>query len=371
MSKKVLIDCRFIGSDSALGRYAQQLFLNLKDLASSFSFRPILNENLKDKIPLKLIESEPVWTDIPHYSFSEQLNLPQILKKEKPDLIHFTHFNFPLFSPKPFLVTVHDLTISKFKDKTHKFFKTLAYSVLLKQVVKKSNHIIVDSKTTKKDLIKTLKVPEGKVSVIYLGIEKKFRPQPEEKNKKVIKKYNLNSPFLLYSGQWRPHKNLIRLIQAFSILKKEYHIDEKLVLVGKEDPRYPEIKELVGKLGLEQEVLFLGFIDEDNLPAIYSLANLYVIPSLAEGFGFPPLEAMACGTPVASSLASCMPEVLDDSVVFFDPYDVRDMASKIYLALTNNKLRQVLVQRGFKWVKRYDWRKTAEKTLMIYENVLQ
>jgi len=370
MAKKVLVDARFVGSGSALGRYAEQLLLALLPLQSEIVIRPIFNSQLKKSIPYDLVRANPVWVDIPHYSFKEQLDFTYILRAQNPDLIHFTHFNAPIFSPKPFVVTIHDLTISKFVDKNHSSIRRWAYCFQLSQIAKRADHIIAISQATAKDIERILKAPSGKISVVYEGIESKFRPQSRDQIAKFRKKYNLFDPFILYAGQWRPHKNLLRLFEAFSILKREYHIEEKLVLIGAKDPRYPEVPKKVKDLGLEKEVRFLGFVEEEMLPAVYSASSLLVMPSLAEGFGFPPLEAIACGGVVAASFISCLREVLDESAVFFDPYDIRDMAVKMYSALKNQKLRDILRLRGRKWVKRYNWEKTARRTLLVYQNIL-
>lgn len=371
MNKTILIDGRFIGGGSALGRYAENLILELLKLDHNFEIRPILKSSNKKNIPTILKKANPVWVDIDHYSIAEQLRLPKIIKAIKPDLIHYAHFNAPIFSPKPFVVTIHDLTISSFRDANQTPLQRTAYSFLLNKVSKKASHIITISETTKKDIEKILKVSSGKISVVYLGIEDKFKPQNEKEKENFRKKLNLDFPYVMYAGQWRPHKNLLRLFEAFAILKKEYKIAEKLVLFGKPDSRYPEIMNKIKELNLENEVVIAGFIDDDELPLAYSAAKLYVIPSLAEGFGFPPLEAMACGTPVAASFISCLPETLDESAIFFDPHDERDMAVKIHSALNNQNLRQVLVERGLVWVKRYTWQKTAQATLRIYEQLLQ
>ncbi|MDD3773962.1 MAG: glycosyltransferase family 1 protein [Patescibacteria group bacterium] len=368
---KIIIDARFVGSGSALGRYSEQLLINLLPLSDDFEIRSILHQAYKKDIPAILKKNNPIWVGIDHYSIAEQTKLLWILKKEKADLIHYTHFNAPIFSPRPFVMTMHDLTISRFRDKNQTFIERAAYNFLLKQVAKKADHFIAISNATKKDLEKFLNVNKNKVSVIYEGIENKFRPEKPEIISKFKQAYKIDFPYVMYAGQWRPHKNLINLFEAFAILKKEYHIPEKLVLFGKLDSRYPEIPAKIKELNLEKEIILLGFIPDDLLPAAYSGANLYVIPSLAEGFGFPPLEAAACGTPVASSLISCMPEVLGEAAVFFDPYDPRDIAVKINSALTNQKLREVLIERGFNRVKRYNWEKTAEETLRVYENILQ
>lgn len=370
MKKTVLVDARFVGSGSALGRYAENLLKHLLQLRLPFHIRPVLTTSYRANIPSELKEADPLWTEIPHYTFSEQLDLPYQLRQARPALIHYTHFNAPLFSPRPFLVTIHDLTITKFRDPTHSLVRRASYHLLLRFLAKKASHLIAVSNATKDDIVKILKVPEGKVSVIYEGVEEKFRPQPEEAQLRFREKFRLYEPYILYVGQWRPHKNLPRLIEAFNYLKRDYRIEEKLVFIGKKDPRYPEVPAKVKELGLEKEVRFLGFVEEEWLPCAYSSASLLVMPSLAEGFGFPPPEALACGTPVAASFIACLREVLDECAVFFDPYDPRDMAVKIYSALTNQKLRQILSARGRKWVKRYRWRKTAELTAKVYEEIL-
>ena len=192
MKQKIIIDARFVGSGSALGRYAEQLLVNLLKLDHNFEIRPILNKSLKDNIGEDLKKANPIWTDINHYSLLEQTRLPQIIKKERPNLIHYTHFNAPIFSPKPFIVTIHDLTISRFRDKNQSGFERAAYNFLLSQVAKKASHFIAISNATKKDLEKILHIKSAKISTIYEGIEAKFQPQSPEVVAKFKQAYKLD-----------------------------------------------------------------------------------------------------------------------------------------------------------------------------------
>ncbi len=174
----------------------------------------------------------------------------------------------------------------------------------------------------------------------------------------------------MYTGQWRVHKNLIRLVQAFKILLSKYHQDLDMVFIGKFDERFPELPAEVEKLKLSNRVKFTGFVEEGELPLFYNAAAAFVFPSLAEGFGLPPLEAMASGTPVVSSNVSCMPEVLGDAAYYFDPLSIQDIAKKINSVLNNPKLRQKLIADGTRQVRKYSFERMAKETLATYRDVL-
>jgi glycosyltransferase involved in cell wall biosynthesis len=288
--------------------------------------------------------------------------------------MHFTHFNAPVLYNKPSVVTIHDLTLHFYpgKKKTS-IFHRLAYKYIIGNALRKAKKVITVSENTKKDLQDTQKISSDKIAVIYEGVNKNYR-RIDDKSviEKVKDKYKLTRPYLLYTGVWRDHKNLPNLIEAFNILKNDFGFDGQLVITGRHDPLYAS--DIVGKaisLKLDNDVVFTGLVDEDELPPLYNGALIYVFPSLYEGFGLPPLEAMQCGTPVAASITSCIPEVCGKwNAVYFDPKDSSDMASKIFALISEKSLRERLIARGLEHVKNFSWEKMAEETLSVYNSIL-
>ncbi len=199
-----------------------------------------------------------------------------------------------------------------------------------------------------------------------MGTDQKFSPVKGQKQlKKVLKKYKIRKPYLIYTGQWRTHKNLIRLVRGFHrALRKG--LDAQLVIVGKKDPLFSELPQIVKEKKLSSHVILTDFVPDQDLPYLYKGSTAFVFPSLAEGFGLPPLEAMASGIPVISSDASCMPEVLGNAAFYFDPFDISDISRSIIRIIKDKKLQSKLRSRGIKQAKKYSWEKMARETLLIY-----
>lgn len=242
----------------------------------------------------------------------------------------------------------------------------------LYQGLKQADKLIAISEYTKGDLTKYLKISEDKITVVHQGVDhEKYKPMP--KDDEIVNKYKLpeDMKIILYVGAEYPRKNLPTLIEAFGKLKKDYE-GVKLVKAG--NPQTGGAREklikLINKLGLENEIIFTDFVPEEDLPKLYNAADLFVFPSFYEGFGLPPLEAMACGTPVITSNASSLPEVVGDAGIMVDPHDVVGLAKAMYDVLTNDPLRENLVKKGLQRAKLFNWEKTARETLKVYEEVI-
>jgi len=277
-----------------------------------------------------------------------------------------------LLLKKPFIITVHDL-IRYFDAKgygplIHK--PNLKDRLLLRsdyEGVKKAVKIIVPSQRTKLDVVKHLEVPEEKVEVIYHGIDEIFKPtygwRPCEE------------PYILYVGSEHPRKNLATLFKAFSRVKQENPElkDLKLVKAGRAGGREAKFREetlrLTRDLGISEDVIILDWVPQSCLASLYTGAELFAFPSLYEGFGWPPLEAMACGCPVLSSNAACMPEVLGDAALYVDPWDVEGWKQALATMLTDEGLRRKLAYKGMERASRFTWRRAAEQTLALYKEV--
>lgn len=369
------IDGRFFRSETGgLGRYTQKLIENLLKIDKQNQYFLFLTEkDWKEAEEFEAQNLTKVLSDIVHYSFSEQLKLPQILKKFSLDLVHFTNFNHPVLFRGKFVVTIHDLTMLLYpqgrsqKSKIRQFImKKVFQNALLK-----SQRVIAVSNHTKKDLIRNFKTDPSKISAIYEGVDKKFQKAGSFEINKLKKKYNLKKPFLLFVSQWRPHKGILTLISAFEILKEKYQKDLQLVLIGKENPNFPEILQKIKKSKYQKDIILPGFVEDSDLPVWYSAASVFVFPSLYEGFGLPPLEAAACKTPVISSDASCMPEVLQKAAWYFKAEDAQDLAKTISKLLTSSKIQSILRKEGKEILKKYTWEKCARETLEVYKKVVE
>jgi glycosyltransferase involved in cell wall biosynthesis len=329
-----------------------------------------INEHVKTAPGGAKPKVEKVLVNAPHYSIKEQTRFLNLLNKAKLDLMHFTHFNAPILYDKPSVVTIHDLTLNFYPGK--KMASPLhraAYHLTLKSAVKKARKVITVSQNTKKDLQILLKTPSSKIEVIYEGVHEKFKPLHDAAIVKEVKdKYRLDKPYLLYTGVWRSHKNLPNLIRAFHIIKTDYGFDGYLVITGRKDPLYAhEIVNETVSLKLDAEVIFTGLVKEDDLVPLYNGALAYVFPSLYEGFGLSPLEAMQCGIPVVASSGSCIPEVCGaGNAVYFDPNSPEDMAEKIFSVVSDGALREKLVANGLKHVQKFSWERMARETLDLY-----
>ncbi len=323
--------------------------------------------------------AKKVLVDAPHYSFSEQVKFLKVLNKEKCDLVHFTHFNAPLLYRGKFVTTIHDTTISFYPGKKmNSWWRKMAYNFVIKHAIGKAKKVITVSDNTKRDLEKLFRTNASKIQTVHNGIGDEFHIVSDIEKDAVKQKLNIQSPFLLYTGNWREHKNLVRLLQAFnSMLQKIAKPDGptalknlQLAITGKPDPYYPEVVQTIEELNLQHSVKLLGLVDQEDLVRLYGAADGYVFPSLYEGFGLPPLEAMQCATPVIASKISAIPEVCGNAVQYFNPKDIDDMSTQILKVLLDEDVQESLIEKGKTQVQKFSWDQAANETLKIYKTVL-
>jgi len=377
--KRIGIDARFYGPlGKGLGRYTQEVVDNVTILDKKNEYVIFLSKEnfteFKETERVKKVLAPVRW-----YTLTEQILMPFYIWREKLDLIHFPHFNVPLFTPVKFVVTIHDLILTKFPTiratTLNPFFykiKNVAYKIVIRSAIKRAKMIIAVSQFTKEDIITQFKVSSQKIKVTHEGVAR-LQPMGKEKNisndKKVLLGYNINKPFLLYVGNAYPHKNLEGLIKGFSSLREKDR-DLLLVLVGKQDYFYSRVEEFTKKYWpKESPVIFPGFVPDEELAILFKNAIAYIFPSFYEGFGLPPLEAMANGCPVVSSNKSSLPEILGEAAIYFNPEDEKDMMGQIKKVIENKNLRQELIKRGNEQVKKYSWEKCAKETLEVYKKV--
>lgn len=264
------------------------------------------------------------------------------------------------------IVTVHDLG-AEFLAEYHQFPQKIYLNWSTKYVAKYATHIIAVSQSTKKDLIKQFKVDPKRITVVHEAVNTGlFYPREKTEVENVRKEFGLKRPYLLFVGTIQPRKNLLSLIEAFSKLKAK-NID--LVLAGKPGWLFEEIYLAPIKFGVGTRVKFLGFVPEDKIPALYSGAEVFVYPSLYEGFGLPILEAMACGCSVLTSNATSMPEVSGGNALLVNPNKISEITSGLDSLLKNKAKREQMVKKGLEWVKNFTWEKTARETISVFEKV--
>ncbi|MBU1006042.1 MAG: glycosyltransferase family 4 protein [Candidatus Omnitrophica bacterium] len=290
------------------------------------------------------------------------------LKKDTPDIYHGQYFLPPLCNTAS-AVTVHDTSpISNpewFTKKERLIFKFLGNSI------KKADKIITVSEFSKHELLEHFMVDQKKISVIYNGVNEIFKPDTEKIFSAGIKtKYSLPDDYILCVSRFNSRKNISLLIKAFSIFKKNNKNNIKLILVGANDGKSENLKALADSLCITSEVIFPGYIAYSDLPAIYASAALFVFPSFYEGFGIPPLEAMACGIPVIVSDIPVFSELLGDSAIKIDPHSEENLASAMEKVIFDGNLRENLINRGIKTAEKFKWQKTAEKTLELYKEII-
>lgn len=368
---KILIDGRWI-KQTGIGRYIHQTLEQLLLLDTQTEYILLVRTKDLDKITLKAPNLSLLPTTIGWYNFKEQIQLATLIEAQKPDLVHFTNFNFPLRYRGKFVITIHDLTLLHFKNIRSKTFhrawyvvKNKAMLLALRQGVNRAKTILVPTNYVKEDIAKSYKIRRNKIVVTHQAAD-----LPYKRARIDLAELGITKPFLLYVGNAYPHKNLERLVLAFGELVTKYLLDYQLVIAGKKDDFHESLEQEVKTAGLQGRVVFTGFVDDSQLAGLYKAASLYVFPSLSEGFGLPGLEAMSYGLPVASSSATCLPEILGDAAVYFNPKSVGDMAKVISQVLADKDLQQSLSKKGLTQVKKYSWKKTANATLGVYEKVL-
>lgn len=286
-------------------------------------------------------------------------------------LYHATDFTLPPTLPKTkTILTVHDLSFVRSPDtlpitlKTY-LDRTVPYSV------KRADHVLADSQATKDDLIDLYGTPPEKITVLLSGVDANFQPiKDKDKIQAIRAKYKIpDRPYIFSIGTVQPRKNYPRLIQALHQLGDEFS-EVNLVIAGGKGWLENPIYETIRQLGMENRVIFTGFADDADIPTLYSAAALTAYPSLYEGFGFPIVESMACGTPVLTSHVSSMPEVAGDAALMIDPFDIEAMVDGLRVLLTDDTLRKTLIERGFQQAKKFTWEKAANELRMIYSRVL-
>jgi alpha-1,3-rhamnosyl/mannosyltransferase len=281
------------------------------------------------------------------YSIREQWALPWAVASAGVDLYHSPHYVVPPLTTGRIVVTIHDCIHLRFPQDLPNPAAIYYARAMMAAAARRSRRILTVSQASKDDIVHFLKIPAGKVEVIYNAPDPRLALEPTaEQVAHVRERFLLTAPFILYTGNIKPHKNVDRLIEAFALLRRDGFEDVKLLVIGDDISKYPKLRRLVHRFQLHQHVRFLGFVPDATLAVLYRLAAVFVFPSLYEGFGLPPLEAMAAGAPVVASNRSSLPEVVGDAALLIDPMDAGAIARAMARVLGEPRLREDLIQRG-------------------------
>ena len=297
----------------------------------------------------------------------ENFSLPIYYMKNNFSLYHSPNYVLPCFSKIPSALTIHDLITFDYPELCQ-YESVLYFRLLLARSAQKATKIIAVSNTVKNDILRHFNIPSEKIEVIYHGVNPIFKKTIDES---ILNRYHLPEKYILFVGNIEPKKNLERLIKAFDRLKRDVDIPHKMVIAGKKGWKYNPVLDTVVKLKLEKEIIFPGYVPEEDLPAVYSMSDLFVFPSLYEGFGIPPLEAMACEIPVLTSNRGALPEITGGKCLQVDPFQIDEIAQGMFKIITDHSLKQQLISGGKEWVKQFSWEKTAKETLSVYEQALR
>lgn len=350
--KKIAIDARMIEM-SGIGTYIQHL-INTGTYDVALGNEEIIHKYNKT-IPV-------IDYDYKIYALKEQLLFPnKEIHQAHVDLIHFPHYNVPISYHGDYVVTIHDLTHIALPELVGNKIKQVYAKKLMTHTIKHAKHIFTVSQYSKEDIIKVFHIPEEMLTVTYNAVDEDYYVKNKTQVQYLYDKYNIprNKKIILYVGNLKPHKNLERLLNAFS--KSENKEKCVIVLVGKAFDS-ENIQAIENKYDINGCVICSGMVSKKEIVDFYNLADIFAFPSLYEGFGIPALESMACGTPVICSNKTSLPEVAGNAALYFDPYNIENIKDAIDKVISNHKLQEDLIQKGFKRYKMFNWMKTVELT---------
>jgi glycosyltransferase involved in cell wall biosynthesis len=366
---RVAIDARKL-HDFGIGTYIRNLLRQLARLDQTTEY-VLLSRQADMGVAAQLgLNFRAVLEPAANYSIREQIHVPWVLLRERPDVFHAPHYVLPTAVPCRSVVTIHDCIHLMFPQYlpnrgAHAYARAAMWSA-----VRRSDCILTVSEASKRDILHFFTVPPEKIVVVTNAIDERFWiTPPEEDVARVRERYQLEQRFVLYVGNIKPHKNLVRLIEAFDILRRGELDDLKLLIIGDEISKLPALRRAVHSHKLHKHVRFLGYLPDETLAILYRLASVFVFPSLYEGFGLPPLEAMASGTPVVTSNVSSLPEVAGDAAVLVDPYDVDSLVDGVRRVLTDQALAAEMRARGLVRAREFSWESSVLKIRDVYERV--
>ncbi len=388
---KIAIDASFLGpsyggqTKTGLGHYIYHLVKAMETVTPNNTYLMLYNERQRTRnfsssrivekavgIPQSLIRRRVSLSFGFRSALWYRMVLPFNLLRWGADVYFGPVGIAPTKRPCKAVITVHDITSILFREQNlpdHQRF----WETWLSRSVRAADAVLTNSEATKRDLVERLAIPSERIRAIHLGVHEQFHQAKfsldSQAQQRVKHRYHLPNHFVLCVATLSPRKNVAGLVKAFSLIKKGKQPDLRLVIVGNKGWLCDDILQTVRSLGLENEVLFTGYVEDQDLPYIYAGAAVFAFPSFYEGFGFPVLEAMACGVPVVTSNVSSLPEVAGDAALLVDPHQPEQIAKAISQLLVDEKLRRDLVEKGLRHARQFTWERTARETLRVFEEV--
>ncbi len=379
--KIIGIDARFYG-EAGPGRYTKNIITHLEKVDHRNKYFIFLRKKGFDLYNPSNSNFTKVLAEYTWYSFGEQLGFLYKVLIHKLDLFYVPHFNIPVLYPKKIVTAIPDLIMHSFSTiegttlwKPYYRFKKFVYGIVFWWAIIRSQKVVVPAEAVYEDFLKYYpSIPKDKYIIAEEGIDPDLKSADTSNSEEVLSKYGIKKPFILYLSSMYEHKNVPRLIQAFQILVNKYGYNGQLVLVGKKDKFSQGIGDMVFNMGLGEKVILPGlqsYVADYDACCLRKESEIYVFPSLKEGFSLTPMEAQYYGKPCAISDISIHKEVYGDSVLYFDPLSVEDIAEKMNKLLHDKDLQQELIAKGYKITEKYSWDKTAEITLKVFNNILK
>lgn len=384
MPLRILIDTRHI-KDFGIGTYIRNLVHALSAVDRDNHYVLVAGKEGVHELSGLSPNFEIAMYERPDSDFLDQLAFPLFLRHFSADLFHIPLNVVSLAMPRPYVVTVHDMSSLMFEEQPgmHRSYRLYQF----RRGLERAEKVIAVSGATRRDVQDLFGTPPEQIRRVYNAPDPKFmehKPPADARAagprthsheiRRILERYQIDYPFLLYAGTIRPQKNIPRLVEAFAVARGKLEAHPvyqhlRLIIIGDEISKYPAVRRAVIQTRVEDVVRFLGFVPFDTLRVFYEGAAAFVFPSLYEGFGLPPLEAMASGTPVVTSNISSLPEVVGDAAVLVNPENVFDIARGICEILTDENLRASLICKGYEQARRFSWESTARQVLEIYEEV--
>lgn len=362
------------------GQYTRQLIYHLNRLVSDLEITLVFPQLKAEDEPISVppsVHIHPVHIRPGNLGkvWFEQFQFPQACRAVGADLAHVPYWGGPLRSPVPLVVTVHDLT-TLIVPEYRRPLPARLYNALVSASAKGADHIITDSFASKLDIVDYLHIPEERITAIYLAVGPEYKPGEQSLTDMAVRrKYDLPDFYTLYLGGYEIHKNVTTLLLAYTYVAQAVGDEYPLVLAGKKPEGatavHPDYDYYIRQLGLGEHVRWIGFVDEADKPALYRNAETFIFPSRHEGFGLPALEALACGTPVVTTNASSLPEVVGAAGFAVDPDNDRDMAGAIIATLIQDNTRAELQAKAAQQAAQFSWEQTATETLLVYDRVMR
>jgi len=380
---RVLIDAH-LSSDrtDGIGRYLNELIPAIVEIDRENEYVLLLQSGIGPGHPLKVLEApnlvkkEVPWQGL---TLKQHLAIPGLIRKLKADIYHHPHFDAPWFLAIPTVVTIHGMKYIRHPDlyriqvgRRRAHLKHMLMKTMMGHAIKRADRIITVSQSLRDEIVSVFHVSRDDISVIHLGVQApSVKPSGRDELRMIFRKYGVRGRYILSISEQLPHKNLVRLIEAFFLFRKKHRNAYQLVVAGRAHSDYIEPQRKVKELALDETVIFPGHLSNDELGLMYRSADLFVFPSLYEGFGLPVLEAMAHGIPVIASRRASLPEVVGEAGILVDPYDPGDIARAIEKVLTEPGTAEKYTELGLERAKKFTWENTARSTVDIYRKLYQ